>query len=225
MGQSYLITGVNRGIGLELARQLAARGDTVLGTAREPETAAEAAKVVSRLVRLDVTDPAALAALGAALGDAPIDVLINNAGVSSSSKTLADCTAQELQRVFMVNSTAPILVAQAALDLLAKGKRKLIVNVTSQLGSISTNTGGSSYAYRASKAALNMLTRSMANELGPRGFICVALHPGWVRTDMGGANAPLVPARAVAALLRLVDRFDASDNGRFLNFDGTTLPW
>ncbi len=225
MGQSYLITGVNRGIGLEFARQLAARGDTVLGTAREPETAAEAAKVVSRLIRLDVTDPAALAALGAALGDAPIDVLINNAGVSSSSKTLADCTAQELQRVFMVNSTAPILVAQAALDLIARGKRRLIVNVTSQLGSISTNTGGSSYAYRASKAALNMLTRSMANELGPRGFICVALHPGWVRTDMGGANAPLVPARAVAALLRLVDRFDASDNGRFLNFDGATLPW
>lgn len=225
MPSTYLITGANRGIGLEFARQLTARGDTVIATRRDASRAGEIERVASRVIDLDVSDPASIAALPAALGDAPIDVLINNAGVSAEAKTLEDCTAAELQSVFMVNSTAPMLVGRAALPSLRAGRRKHIVNITSQLGSIANNTGGSSYAYRASKAALNMLTRSMANELVPEGFVCVAVHPGWVRTDMGGAAAPLMPAKAVAAMIRLFDRLDAADNGKFLSFDGTPLPW
>ncbi len=225
MSSTYVITGGSRGIGLEFARQLSARGDTVIATARDPDRAADLSRAAARVVPLDVTDPASIELLPSYLDGVSIDVLINNAGVSSEQKTISQCGAAELQRVFMVNSTAPVLVARALLDRLRAGRRRQIVNITSQLGSITNNTGGSSYPYRASKAALNMLTRSMANELANEGFVCVAVHPGWVRTDMGGPSAPLAPSKAVAAMLRLFDRLDAGQNGHFLNFDGASIPW
>src|SRR5690606_22411454 len=137
---------------------------------------------------------------------APIDVLINNAGVSSAGKKLESLDAAELQHVMMVNAIAPVLVARALLPNLRAGRRRLIVNITSQLGSIANNTGGSSYGYRASKAALNMLTRSMANELRGEGFTCIAVHPGWVKTDMGGEEAPLAPEESARDLLALIGR-------------------
>jgi len=225
MPATCLITGATRGIGLEFARQLAARGDHVIATARDPAKAGEIARVAARVVALDVSDPASIDSLPERVGPDTIDLLINNAGVSSEAKTLSQCSAAELQRVFMVNSTAPVLVLRAMLPNLRAGKRRHVASITSGLGSISGNTGGSSYPYRASKAALNMLNRSVANELAPEGFVCVAIHPGWVRTDMGGPSAPLTPSKAVAAMIRLLDRLDAADNGRFLNFDGTPLPW
>lgn len=220
-----LITGANRGIGLELARLMATRGDVVIGTTRQASEATELASLGVTVLTLDVLDPASIDALGAAMAGRPIDVLVNNAGVSSESKTLASCTAAELARVLATNATGPVLVAKALMPSLEAASRRLIVNVSSQLGSIRNNTGGSSYGYRASKAALNMLTTCMANELKPRGFTCVAMHPGWVRTRMGGEHAPLLPPDAAARILARIDGFAPEDTGTFVNLDGQPLPW
>jgi NAD(P)-dependent dehydrogenase (short-subunit alcohol dehydrogenase family) len=225
---TYLITGANRGIGLEFVRQLTARGDSVIGTARDPSALSAEARAVPgvRWVALEVADPASIDSLPTrldALGS--IDVLINNAGVSSTAKTLAELTAAELHRVFAVNTFAPLLVTKALMPLLTAGGRKLIVNISSQLGSIANNTGGSTYAYRASKTGLNQLNASLANELRPAGFTCLAMHPGWVQTDMGGKQATLTPETSVRQLLGVIDKAELGMSGKFLNYDGTPLPW
>ena len=216
-----LITGANRGIGLELARQMAARGRKVIGTARRPEDAAELQKV-AKVIALDVADEASVEAMAKEVGDEAVDVLFNNAGVSSKSPKLEACTKEELARVFAINSIGPVLVTKALLGNVRKGERKLVVNITSQLGSIARNEGGS-YGYRASKAALNMFTSCMAKEHKDVTFI--AMHPGWVQTDMGGQNAPLKVEESVSSMLLALERVGAADSGRFLNFDGTTIPW
>ncbi len=225
MPSTYLITGATRGIGLEFARQLSERGEDVLATARDPKHAGELSSFRLSIGGLDVSDPISIEGLTEAMAGRSLDVLINNAGVGSHTKSIADCTADELQRVFMINSIAPMLVAKAVLPSLRLGKRKLIVSISSQLASIANNTGGSSYAYRASKTALNQLNKSLANELGPEGFTCVVVHPGWVRTDMGGPNAPIVAAESVKLLIKLIDGLTPTDNGKFFNNDGTVIPW
>ncbi|MBX3376489.1 MAG: SDR family oxidoreductase [Phycisphaeraceae bacterium] len=216
-----LITGANRGIGLELARQMAARGRKVIGTARRPEEAAELQKV-AKVIALDVADEASVEGMAREVGDEAVDVLFNNAGVSSKSPKLEVCTKEELTRVLAINSIGPVLVTKALLGNVRKGERKLVVNVTSQLGSIARNEGGS-YGYRASKAALNMFTSCMAKEHKDVTFI--AMHPGWVQTDMGGKNAPLKVEESVSSMLLALERVGTADSGSFLNFDGTTIPW
>lgn len=223
MANTYLVTGANRGLGLELTRQLAARGDTVLAAARRVSD--ELARLPVRVLTLDVGDPRSIAALAGQVGDAPIDALVNNAGVSAEGKTLESLTAEDLERAFRVNSTGPALVTAALLKNLRAGAGRKIMNLSSQLGSIANNAGGSSYGYRASKAALNMITVSTANELRAEGFACFAVHPGWVRTDMGGEKAPLSPEQSVRDLIALLDRAGPAENGRFLDHAGRTLPW
>jgi NAD(P)-dependent dehydrogenase (short-subunit alcohol dehydrogenase family) len=225
MAHTFLVTGSNRGLGLEFVKQLSARGDIVIGTARDVAKAGEDADHAASIVPLELSDPASIEALPTHVGDRAIDVLINNAGVSSDTNALAKVRMDEMQRVFTINSFAPVLVAKALLPNLRKGKRKLIVTVSSQLGSITNNSGGSSYAYRGSKAAVNMLTVSLHHELKGEGFACVVVHPGWVQTDMGGPNAPLKPDQSVASLIALIDKLVAGDSGKFFNYDGTTLPW
>jgi NAD(P)-dependent dehydrogenase (short-subunit alcohol dehydrogenase family) len=222
---TYLITGANRGLGLEFARQLAQQNHTVLGTAREPEKALDLARVAHQVIPLDVADPASIKALRDHVKDRPIDVLINNAGVSSDSKSVKTLTSEELRRVFTINSFGPILVAQAILSNLEAGQRKLIVNISSVLGSIASNSGGNSYGYRGSKAALNMLAKCLANELKESGFTCVVAHPGWVQTDMGGPQAHLTPEASVKDLLALIAKLTPEDTGKFFKHDGSTLPW
>jgi NAD(P)-dependent dehydrogenase (short-subunit alcohol dehydrogenase family) len=229
---TVLITGANRGIGLEFARQLSARGDAVIATARDLGGLSAGARGLAgvRWASLDVADAASIDGLSAQLDALPggvgtIDVLINNAGVSSTAKTLTGLSAAELHRVFAVNTFAPMLVTKSLMPRLAAGGRKLIVNITSQLGSIANNTGGSTYPYRASKAGLNQLNASLANELRPGGFTCLVMHPGWVQTDMGGKQATLTPEASVRSLLSVIDRAEPGMSGRFLNYDGTPLPW
>ncbi|MCC6675514.1 MAG: SDR family oxidoreductase [Phycisphaerales bacterium] len=224
---TYLITGANRGLGLEFARQLSTRGkDTViLATAREPDKATDLARLVHEVLPLDAADPASHAALAAKLGDRPVDVLINNAGVSSDANSLEKLTMEELQRVFAVNAFAPLLIAKAILRNIRAGDRKTIFNITSQLGSIANNKGGSSYPYRASKTALNQLTVSLSNELKGEGFTCIMVHPGWVKTDMGGPNATLTPEQSIEGMLKLLDGLKPEDTGKFYDYSGKTLPW
>jgi NAD(P)-dependent dehydrogenase (short-subunit alcohol dehydrogenase family) len=222
---TFLITGANRGLGLEFARQLAAKNHTVIGTAREPAKAQDLARLAHQVITLDTGDPASIKGIRAQLRDRPVDVLINNAGMSSTSKSIRTLEAAELDTVFRVNALGPILVAQALLENLKAGQRRLIMSITSQLGSIANNTGGSSYGYRGSKAALNMLSVCLANELKGEGFTCIVAHPGWVKTDMGGAGAPLEAKDSVRDLLAIIDRVTPADTGKFFNHDGGTLPW
>jgi NAD(P)-dependent dehydrogenase (short-subunit alcohol dehydrogenase family) len=224
---TYLITGANRGLGLEFARQLSQRKDEtkIIATARKVEEATDLARLVHDVIALDVADPKSIEKLPDLLKDRPIDILINNAGVGSKGGPIEQLEEDELQRVFTVNAFGPMLVSKALLKNLRAGQRKTIFNITSQLGSITNNHGGSSYSYRGSKAALNMMTVSLANELKKEGFTCVVTHPGWVQTDMGGPNATLKPEESIAAMLKLIDGLKPEDNGKFFNYDGKPMPW
>lgn len=225
-----VITGASSGIGEALAREYFTRRAAVTLVARRRELLDKLAKdtdAKTHLVQADLSEPGQVTSwvdeAERALG--PIDVLINNAGVSSQSATLALTTSEELARCFAINATSPVMVAKALLPNLRAGSRRLIVNVSTQLASITNNSGGSSYAYRASKTALNQLTVCMANELRADGFTVVAMHPGWVKTDMGGPKAPLSAEQAVAHILATIDRLTPADSGRFLNYDGGPMPW
>lgn len=224
MPHTYLVTGANRGLGLEFARQLSSRGDRVIATVRRADAKSALSGKAARTIVMDVTDPAGIARLEKEVAE-PIDVLINNAGVSSESKGLATTEAAELERVFHVNAVAPVMVTRAMLPLVRSGQRKLVVSISSQLASIANNSGGSTYAYRASKCALNMLTTCMANEFRAEGLAFVAMHPGWVKTDMGGPQAPMTPPQSVEWLIRTIDGLGIADSGKFLNYDGKPLPW
>jgi len=223
---TWLVTGANRGIGLELARQLAERGLDLIAACRAPERAAELAELTgSQPERLDVADADSVRAFAARLRGRPVDVLVNNAGIGGPRPGLEELDFEAMTRAFQVNALGALRVVQAVLPGLRLGGDKLVVNVSSALASIEGNTAGGAYGYRASKAALNMLTRSLAAELGPEGFRCLAMSPGWVRTDMGGGAAPLSVQQSVGAMLAALDRLPASANGAFVDQDGRSLPW
>ncbi len=230
-----LVTGANRGIGLEATRQLLARGDRVVATARSPGRAgalnALAGEHPGRLhvLPLDVASPQSQAALVGelplVLGDegARIDLVLNNAGVLHSGERFGSTGAGHLDDSFRTNAMGPFLLAQALAPWLADGAR--IGNVSSQLGSIANTTRYGTPSYSISKAAQNMATRLLAAALRDRGIIVLALHPGWVRTEMGGDGAQVEPADAAAGLLRVIDGASPDDSGRFLDWQGEPLPW
>jgi NAD(P)-dependent dehydrogenase (short-subunit alcohol dehydrogenase family) len=230
-----LVTGANRGIGLEATRQLLARGERVIATARNPGRAnalnALAGEHPGRLhvLPLDVAAPESHAAL---LGELPlvlgddggrIDLLLNNAGVLHSGERFGTTGADFLADSFRINAMGPFLLAQALAPWLADGAR--IGNVSSQLGSISNTDRYGTPSYCISKAAQNMATRLLAAALRERGIVVLALHPGWVRTAMGGEGAQVEPADAASGLLRVLDRASAGDSGSFLDWQGKPLPW
>ena len=219
-----LITGANRGLGLEFARQYAAEGWTVIGTARRPADADDLNALNVETRELDVTDRDSIAALAASLEGRAIDMLINNAGIFPRVNEIERVDADDYAQTLMVNTLGPVLVTQALMPNLRKGELKRIVNITSQLGSIEMNSGGF-YGYRESKSALNMFTKTLAAELGPDGFICLAIHPGWVRTDMGGASASLSPEESVSAMRSVIDNVTADDNGAYRGYNGNAVAW
>lgn len=226
---TVLITGANRGLGLEFAKQYKADGYHVIATARDPEKATALSKLDVKVYPLDVTSQQSVDALAKDLKKQPIDILINNAGISADNQELKELDLEKMKKVFDVNAFGPIRVTQALLPNLMLGQGKKIINISSQLGSITNNTGTTKmsyrYSYRASKSALNQLNRSMANELGSKGFVVVVMHPGWVRTDMGGPMATYSPKESIQSMIHVIDKLTPKDNGAFLNLDGTTLPW
>lgn len=222
---TVLITGANRGIGLEFAWQFDSLGYTVIGTARKPERAIELKDLGIRIEALDVTDDASVARLAESLENLQIDVVINNAGFfDRSNRVLEEVEFDVMARTLDVNALGPIRVARALLPNLRTSPQKKIINISSQMGSV-TNNGGSYYSYRASKAALNQLTVTLARELEDDGFTCVVMHPGWVRTDMGGSNATLSPEESVAGMITVIQGLTPADSGRFLDYSGKELPW
>ena len=223
---TVLITGANRGIGLELARQYSGAGWQVIGTARQPDRATELANLNNaRVMQLDVTEQDSVMRLANELSGQPIDLLINNAGILPRMRSVADIDIDQFEYIMAVNSTGPVRVTQALLPNLRAGQHKKIINVTSNLGRITNNTAGDFYGYRESKAALNMFTRSLAAELRPEGFICIVIHPGWVQTDMGGANAPVPVQESVTGIRSVVDDLAPEDSGKYWTFEGEKLPW
>ena len=223
--RTVLITGANRGIGLELARQYSAEGWRVIGTARRPEAATELRAVGADVMQLDVTDQASVDQLARELAEQPIDMLINNAGIQLLMWTLEEVDFDEFERLLSVNTIGPVRVSRALLPNLRSGETRKIINITSNLGSIADNTDGGFYGYRESKAALNMFTRSLAAELGANGFICIVLHPGWVQTDMGGAEAPLNVRESVLGMRSVIEHLSSADNGTFWTHAGDRMAW
>jgi NAD(P)-dependent dehydrogenase (short-subunit alcohol dehydrogenase family) len=226
-----VVTGANRGLGLGLSRAYAERGDEVWATARHPADArdlqalARASDGRVRVHELDVRSEEEVRALAAAIGDAPVDVLVNNAGVASSwSTSLQAFDAEDALRCFDTNALGPIRVTRALIPNLRAARGK-VVNMTSLMGSIADNGSGRAYAYRLSKAALNMATRNLAHEVKGFGGIAIALHPGWVKTEMGGDGATEEIADAVARMVSLVDQLTAERSGRFWHAQGAELPW
>ena len=221
---TWLVTGGNRGIGLAFARELARRGERVLATARDPEKASELEKTGARVERLDVSDVESIAGLAGRLGQTPIDVLIHNAGRGGGASAIAKVDPGELAAFFAVNAIGPMLLTRALLPNLERGRRRTVVGITSGLASIALSNGGW-YGYRASKAALNMFHRTLAAELAPKGFTCVVLSPGWVKTDMGGPGATLSPERSVRGMLEVIDRLTPKESGGFFDHRGAEQPW
>ncbi len=229
----HAVTGASRGIGLEFVRQLLRRGDVVEAGVLLPE---ENADVLQALVResegrlrvhpLDITDPVSVGAFARQVdGGGPLDVLINNAGVLGSKKPLTELDFQELLRTFDVNALGALRMAAALLPTLRRGTTRRIACMSSRAGSIADNGSGGAYAYRLSKAALNMAVCNLAVELRPEGFTVLALHPGWVRTAMSDPTAPRSPEEAAHDLLQLIDSARPEDTGRFLDFRGQPVPW
>ncbi len=224
-GQTVLITGANRGLGLEFAKQMNEAGYEVIATCRKPDEAQDLNALGVRVEQLDVADAESVARLAEAIGDDAIDVLINNAGVGGGPRRLEDIDVDQVKHIIDVNTIGPMRVTQALLGAMRAGERKLIVNITSGLGSITNNTGYVNYGYRESKAALNMFTRSVANELRPEGFICIVMSPGWVRTRMGGPNARISPEQSIGGMLDVMDGLTTEDTGTFQRYTGENPPW
>lgn len=224
---TVLITGASRGLGLEFARQYAADGWRVHACCRTPERAGELAAVTGdvRVHGLDVTDAAAIRSLVGALAGEAVDLLVNNAGIMGHRQSLGRIDYDGWAEVLRTNTLAPIAVTEALLDNLEKSGAAKVALMTSRMGSIADNTSGGTYAYRTSKAALNAAGRSLALDLGARGIAVVLLHPGWVRTDMGGAGGQIDAPQSVRGLRRVIAGLSAADSGRFLAYDGREIPW
>jgi NAD(P)-dependent dehydrogenase (short-subunit alcohol dehydrogenase family) len=228
-----LVTGANRGLGLEFARQLLARGDRVVATCRNPGKAS-ALNLLSgefpgrlHVAPLDVSEPRSHTALVQELpllaDGQPLDLLINNAGVLRSGERFGTVQAKDLEASFRTHALGPFLLVQALFPQLADGAT--VANISSEIGSIGLRQEFRTPSYAIGKAAQNMATSLLAQALVGRGIRVVALHPGWVRTDMGGDGALLAPCDSVAGLLRVIDGLQADDSGRFLDWQGQTLPW
>jgi NAD(P)-dependent dehydrogenase (short-subunit alcohol dehydrogenase family) len=226
-----LVTGANRGLGLEMTRQLLQRGDRVVAACRHPGKALALTRLAGEhpgklhVMPLDLADARSIAELSREIGalDLDLDVFVNNAGVLVEGERFGAIEPKSLRDSFVVNAEGPFLLTQALNAHIADGAK--IVNLSSTLGSIGRTDSLYSPSYAISKAALNMATRLLAIALRERGIVVVALSPGWVRTDMGGSGAPAKPEQAIASMLRVIDHLMPPDSGRFLSQNGETIPW
>ncbi|MCC7411714.1 MAG: SDR family oxidoreductase [Gammaproteobacteria bacterium] len=232
MNGTVLVTGAGRGLGLGFVRSFDADGWRVYATCRTPEAASELARLAAAsngrvsVLPLDVTNAAQIRAVAAIAGAEPLDILVNSAGTWGQEHSRFGTTDSEAWlQAFRVNTIAPLKLMEALVDGLAASRRRLVFNVSSRMGSIADNDAGGGYTYRSSKAALNAVVRSAAIDLAGRGIVVVAVHPGWVRTAMGGPSASLSVSDSVARMRALMDRIGPADSGCFFHCDGYALPW
>jgi NAD(P)-dependent dehydrogenase (short-subunit alcohol dehydrogenase family) len=222
---TLLITGAGRGLGLELARQYAEDGWRVIGTVRDASAARKVAKLGAETPSLDVTNAAQVKQLAEHLKGLPIDVLFCNAGISGMrGMALGSFDFADWEKVLRVNLLGAAAVIEALVDNVAASERKIVAVMSSRLGSIAESSG-MTLPYSTSKAALNLLAKGLAANLGPRGVVVVALSPGWVQTDMGGQSAPLTAQRSVQGLRQVIAGLRPEHSGAFLSYDGSSIPW
>ena len=231
MSETILITGANRGIGLELTRQYASNGWHVIACCRHPDSAdalhalkAEHGQV--SIYALDVSDTHQIKALARELSGQPIDILFNNAGIYGPSDAVFGNTDEERWlECFRVNTIAPMKIMEAFVEHVAASQKKIIATMSSKMGSMEDNGSGGSYIYRSSKAAVNAVMKSASIDLQPRGIRVAILHPGWVLTDMGGPNAEITVTESVKHLRSILDNLNPETSGSFFDIDGSIIPW
>lgn len=215
------VTGASRGIGREFVRQYRAAGWRVIASCRDPKGSGLDGEVLP----LDVADPGSVDAAGKAMADEAIDLLINNAGISGvRGASVGAIPFDAWEEVLRVNTLGPIRVAEALLEPVARSERRLMVFLTSGLGSIGQG-GGGYYLYGSSKAALNKAVKSLSVDLRPRRVGCLLFHPGWVRTDMGGPGASISVEASVSGMAKVIERWKPADSGSFVDYTGRTIPW
>ena len=228
---TVLITGTNRGIGLEFVKQFLAREDTVLATCRDMGSATELRQLKNdtrklHIFELDVSSQKSMEDLTLQLAGHAIDIFINNAGVyGPRDSTFGKVSVNEWAKVLQVNAKAPMILTQLLIDNLRDGSDKKLIYITSKMGSIDDNKGGGSYVYRSSKAALNAVVTSISVDLRDSGFSVAVLHPGWVQTDMGGPNALIDVTTSVSKMIDVIDNLNFHNSGSFFNYDGGIIPW
>jgi NAD(P)-dependent dehydrogenase (short-subunit alcohol dehydrogenase family) len=229
--KTVLVSGANRGLGLEFVRQYAADGWKVYAACRDPRKAAELGRLAAgngriEVLAMDVANGASVAAAAGRIAGAPIDLLVNNAGVGSpKGQKLGSLDYAAWARVLDINTLGPVRVTEAFLPNLERGGGKKVVTITSKMGSIDDNGSGGSYAYRTSKTAVNMAVKSLSIDLAPRGITCIVVHPGWVRTDMGGPSGLISPEESISGIRRVIARLTPADAGGFFNYDGKPIAW
>ncbi len=233
MSKTVVITGANRGLGLELARAYAGRGDQVIAGCRTPATATDLGAVTPHIDQLDVGDERSIRAFVDSLGGRSIDIVINNAGIDARNLGVADgdrdvltLSPEHMIQQIRVNAIGPMLLARGLVPNLRRSDSPKIINMSSQIGSMVVSAGmGRDAGYAVSKAALNMITVKLAARLKDDGIIVIALHPGYLRTAMGGAGAPLGADESASALVQLVDGLTINETGSFKRWDATDHPW
>ena len=232
VSREVVVTGAGRGIGHELVRQALDAGDTVTATCRSSRAKSRLLNLDPgdgrlRIVHLDVTDDHGVAAFGRILAEETdrLDVLVNNAGTGGGDRDLMEVEWQKMVFVFDTNTVGSLRVVRALLPLLHGEHHAVVANISTLMASVADNHSGGRYSYRASKAALNMVTKSLSLDLLPMGVTCVALHPGWVRTDMGGQRAPVPVEESARGLWSVINELEPEDAGRFLEYTGEELPW
>lgn len=221
---TVLVAGASRGIGFEFARQYRTEGRRVVATARDEAGLQKLRALGCEALMLDVTDAASVAGLGWRADGEQFEVAVLNAGVyGPRTEGLQPPSRDEFDQVMRTNVLGPMRLLDALQESLSPGAR--LVVLSSVMGSIGQRAGVSGWLYRASKAAVNSVLKDASLVLGPRGVSCIAVHPGWVQTDMGGTGATLPPERSVADLRRLIANLRPEDNGRFFSHDGSAIPW
>lgn len=235
--ERILITGSNRGIGLALVAAYQARTDVeIFATCRTPAQADDLKRLAAEsssqvhVVPLDVSDEESVVRAVAHVQSITdtLDILINNAGINPNEPNVRNLGEFELDAITHVvgtNASTPIVVTQAFLPLLRQAQNPRVLFVSSTAGSIEREASGTMLAYRMSKAAMNMGARVLANALRPEGIIVIPAHPGWVQTDMGGANAAITPRESAEGLIEILDHANMQQSGEFVNYDGTPMPW
>ncbi len=224
-----LITGANRGLGLEFTKQYLADGWNVLACCRHPQSAMQLQTLARdnpnlKIASLDVADFAQIDALALQLKDMPIDLLINNAGVYPAS-SFGDVDYDDWLEGFKINSMAPLKMTEAFVQQITRSQLKKIATITSKMGSIDDNTSGASYSYRSSKCAVNMVMKSLSIDLKPYGISTITLHPGWVQTDMGGPNGLINVQTSVTGLRKQIADLNLGNTGKFVAYDGKAINW
>jgi NAD(P)-dependent dehydrogenase (short-subunit alcohol dehydrogenase family) len=232
MQKTILITGANRGIGLEFVKQYRIKGFKIYATCRDLAQADELRALEKthldqiHVFELDVSNPRQIQSLAEELQNIPIDIVINNAGIfGGDSEEQNKLNSEEWLEVFRINSIAPIQVIKAFKSNIKKSQLKTAVSLTSKMGSIDDNNSGNYYYYRTSKAALNMAMKSLAIDYADYEIKLLSLHPGWVKTRMGGPNALIDTESSVRGMIQVIEKSSIKDSGKFLSFDGTEINW